>query len=337
MGDKARMGKRKCLITGVAGFIGSHLADRLLADGWSVTGIDNESTGKRENVNPQVAYRRGDIRSLEELEAAFREGSDVVLHVAGQASTIWSFEDPLGDLAVNVCGTINVVSLCLKHRVPRLLYASSMTTYGHPERIPIRETDRTIPVSYYGITKYAAERYVHATGERNDLGFPFKVTSFRMFNVYGERQSLENPYQGVLAIFISNALNQKPMTIFGDGEQSRDFVCISDIVDAWVGAIDNPSSYGRVFNLGTGKRKSINQLVDAVLRNLGLDRSKFLVRYDKPRPGDQRHMEADIGEARRVLGWNPKVTFEEGLERTIQWARQKSQHPATSPPLTAHS
>jgi UDP-glucose 4-epimerase len=328
------MGERRCFVTGVAGFIGSHIADRFIQDGFSVTGIDNESTGCRANVNPRVNYIRGDVRSLEDLERGFRGGLDVVVHLAGQASTIKSFEDPSQDLAVNTVGTMNVLQLCLKYKVPRLLYASSMTVYGHPDRIPTRETDSTQPVSYYGITKYAAERYVHSTAARNDLDFNFAVTSFRMFNVYGERQSLDNPYQGVLAIFIARAMNQEPITIFGDGEQSRDFVYISDVVDAWVGSIDNPRSYDRTFNLGSGHRKSVNEVVDAVLKQFGLDRSCLAVQYEEARPGDQRHMEADIEAARAVLGWEPQVSFGEGLERTIRWACQSKRsltstsHPA---------
>lgn len=320
------MGARRCLVTGVAGFIGSHIADRLLRDGFSVVGIDNESTGNRSNVNSRVKFIRGDVRSLEDLERAFRDGIDIVVHLAGQASTIKSFEDPTEDLGVNTVGTMNVLQLCLKHHVPRLLYASSMTVYGNPERIPTPETDPTQPVSYYGITKYAAERYVHATAARNDLDSKFAVTSFRMFNVYGERQSLENPYQGVLAIFISKAMNQRPLTIFGDGEQSRDFVYISDVVDAWVSSIDNPRAFDKAFNLGSGHRKSVNEVVDTVLKQFGLDRSRLPVHYEKARPGDQRYMEADITAAKATLGWEPRVSFDEGLERTIRWARQSSRN-----------
>ncbi len=319
---------RTCLVTGGAGFIGSHIADRLIEEGYRVIIIDNESTGLRENVPLKATYLLGDVTRLDDLDKAFSYGIDVVFHIAGQASTIRSFDDPIDDLTVNVVGTINVLKMCLKYRVPRLMYASSMTVYGYPGDIPTPETEPCKPISYYGITKYAAERYVHATADRVDLDFEFRVTSFRMFNVYGERQSLENPYQGVVSIFIANVLNREAITIHSDGEQSRDFVHIQDVVDAWMAALDNEAAYGQVFNLGTGTRRSINELVDVTLAAFDQSRVTYPVRYAPVRPGDQRHMAADITKASRILGWRPKVAFAEGMERTIRWAvrRQSEGH-----------
>jgi UDP-glucose 4-epimerase len=212
---------RTCLVTGGAGFIGSHIADRLVESGYRVVIIDDESTGFRENVNLEAVYIRGDVTNLEDLRQVFSYSIDAVFHIAGQASTIRSFDDPSEDLKVNVNGTINVLKMCLEYHVPRLLYASSMIAYGHPTAIPTPETEICSPISYYGITKYATERYVHATADRVDLDFDFNITSFRMFNVYGERQSLENPYQGVVSIFIANILNGEPITIHSDGERLR--------------------------------------------------------------------------------------------------------------------
>lgn len=311
---------RTCLVTGGAGFIGSHLADRLIETGYRVVIVDDESTGLRENVHPKAIYLRSDVARIADLNKAFSYGIDVVFHIAGQASTIRSFGNPLNDLRVNVVGTINVLKMCLRYRVPRLLYASSMTVYGHPIKVPTPETEPCKPISYYGITKYAAERYVHATADRVDLDFDFQVTSFRMFNVYGERQSLENPYQGVVSIFIANILNGEPITIHSDGEQSRDFVHVQDVVEAWMAALDNAASYGKVFNLGTGMRCTINELVDVILAAFDRSRANYPVRYAPLRPGDQRHMVADITNASRILGWQPKVAFEKGMERTIRWA-----------------
>src|SRR5262249_2482283 len=148
-----------------------------------------------------AAYFRGDVANLKDLEKAFEGGLDAVCHIAGQVSIIRSFTDPLVDLRTNTQGTLNVLQLCLKYKVGRLIYASSMTNYGHTEVLPIPETHPCEPASYYGITKYAAERYVQATGARADLDFTFHVTSLRMYNVYGSRQALDNPYQGVLGIF----------------------------------------------------------------------------------------------------------------------------------------
>lgn len=311
---------QRVLVTGGAGFIGSHMAEALLARGCEVVVLDNESTGLRQNVPAGATFIHGDVRDPQALEEAFAPGLDAVFHIAGQASTIRSFGEPLADLGINVEGTINVVSKCLEHRVPRLLFASSMTAYGHPEQVPVPESTPCVPISYYGITKYAAERYVHSTAARHDLDFPFNVTSFRMFNVYGERQRLDNPYQGVMGIFIGNVLREETIRIFGDGLQSRDFVHIDDVVRAWLAAWTTPEAYGQVINLGTGSNRSINELVDAVLAANGLSRDSYPVEYGEPRPGDQRHMSADISRARQLLGWQPQVTLAEGIARTLRWA-----------------
>jgi UDP-glucose 4-epimerase len=308
------------LITGGAGFIGSHLAARLVGEGHHVFVFDNEATGRRENVAAAARYIQGDVTRPADLERAFGTGLDTVCHIAGQVSLIRSFTDPVSDLRTNVEGTVNVLQLCLKYRVPRLLYASSMTVYGHTDVLPTPEEMPCRPISYYGITKYAAERYVRTTAERIDLGFDFHVTCFRMYNVYGPRQALDNPYQGVLGIFLGNLLRGEPLTIFGDGEQSRDFVYIDDVVDAWVGALGNPASYGGIFNLGSGRRLSINQLADHVVIACGRKRADDTVVYAPGRPGEQRHVEADITQARAILGWEPRVSFDVGLAETVRWA-----------------
>jgi UDP-glucose 4-epimerase len=246
---------------------------------------------------------------------------DAVCHIAGQVSLIRSFSDPVIDLRTNVQGTVQVLRLCVKYRVPRLLFASSMQVYGNTDVVPTPEETPAGPASYYGITKYAAERYVHTTAERPDLDFPFHVTSFRMYNVYGPRQAVDNPYQGVLGIFLGNLLRGEPLTIFGDGEQSRDFVYVGDVVDAWATALANPASHGRVFNLGSGQETSINRLADLALATLGRSRRDHDVRYATGRPGELRRVAADTTRARTVLGWRPRISFEEGLAETARWAR----------------
>jgi UDP-glucose 4-epimerase len=311
---------KRALVTGGAGFIGSHLADALLNTGYEVVVMDNESTGFRKNVPQDAHYVRGDVTEKKDIEKVFSHGIEMVFHIAGQASTIRSFHNPLADLTTNIIGTVNVLEMCLERKVTRFLYASSMTCYGHPDKIPTFEDTPSAPISYYGITKYAAERYVLSTALRNDLNFDFNATAFRMFNVYGERQSLQNPYQGVMAIFIGNLLRNEPITIHSDGEQSRDFVYIGDVVDAWMSAVENPQTYGGVFNLGTGEGISMNQLVDQILWANGKDRASYPVRYGPERPGDQRHMKADISKVKSVLNWSPKISMAEGMDRTIRWA-----------------
>jgi UDP-glucose 4-epimerase len=316
------------LVTGGAGFIGSHMAERLVREGHHVVVVDSEATGRAENVPPGVHYVRGDVTDPACLEGVFASGLQAVFHMAGQVSLIRSFTDPQVDLRTNVGGTVNVLQFCLKYRVPRLLYASSMTVYGSSDVLPTPEETPCRPVSYYGITKYAAERYVHTTAERVDLDFEFRVTSFRMYNVYGPRQALDNPYQGVLGIFLGNLLRGEPITIFGDGDQSRDFVYIDDIVDAWVSALANPDTYGGVFNLGSGHRLCIRELADHALTAFDRTREAGTVVYAHGRPGEQRHVEADVTLARKVLGWEPRVPFDQGLAETVRWATSVLSRPA---------
>src|SRR5262245_54039796 len=312
------------LVTGGAGFIGSHLAERLVRAGHRVTVLDNEATGRRENVPRSARYLKGDVARPEDVAPAFAGGLDAVFHVAGQVSLVRSFTDPVVDMRTNVQGTLTVLQACLKHRVPRLLYASSMQAYGAADRVPTPEETPCRPANYYGITKYAAERYVHTTADRPDLDFEFRVTSFRMYNVYGPRQALDNPYQGVLGIFLGNLLRGEPLTIFGDGEQTRDFVYASDIADAWVGALENPASYGQVFNLGSGRETSINRLAELALTTLGRAGRDHDVRRASARPGELRRVAADVSRARAVLGWEPRTPFTDGLAETARWAVNES-------------
>ena len=311
---------RRVLVTGGAGFIGSHLADRLLAEGFAVTVLDNLATGVRERVPADATFVEGDVADRVVVDEVFaRERFDVVFHVAGQASIRLSFAEPEADLATNVLGTLNVLRGCMEAGVGRLVHASSMTIYGEPDRIPTPEDVACVPLSYYGVTKYAAERYVHVAGNRPDLGLA--VTSLRMFNVYGPRQSITNPYQGVLAIFIGNVLRGEPITIHGDGLQTRDFVYIDDAVDAWMRVIDLPESYGRALNVGSGEETSVTELSDAVLGAFGETRSTWEVRVEPRQLGDQRRAAAETGAIGR-LGWSCRSSLAEGLARTVAWVRE---------------
>ena len=309
------------LVTGGAGFIGGHIVEGLIARGDQVTVLDDLSTGKRADVHPQAHFVQGDVRRPDDLSPIFATEVDAVLHIAGQASIRLSFADPTHDLSVNTIGTINILQQCIAHHVPRLLFASSMTIYGLSDIVPTPETAPPAPVSYYAVTKYAAERYVNLTAARRDLGFDFNVTSLRMFNVYGERQSLTNAYQGVLAIFIGRVMRGEPLIIHADGEQSRDFVHIDDVARAWIDAIDTPASFGAVINLGTGIPTSVNTLCDMVLEAFGHSRATYPVLVEPAQPGDMRRSAADITQARALLAWEPRIKRDEGMRRTIAWAK----------------
>jgi UDP-glucose 4-epimerase len=307
------------LVTGGAGFIGSHLTERLLAEGQAVTVLDNLSTGRRENVPSGAELVEADVGDREAVDSTFaRADFDAVFHIAGQASIRLSFAEPEVDLRTNVVGTVNVLRGCIESGVPRLVNASSMTVYGEPEHVPTPEDVPCVPVSYYGVTKYAAERYAHVTAARADV--ELAVTSLRMFNVYGPRQSIANPYQGVLAIFIGNVLRREPITIHGDGEQTRDFVYVDDVVDAWLRVLADPSTGSSVLNVGSGRETSVNELADAVLGALGESRESWELRHEPAQLGDQRRAAADVS-AMSALGWSPATPFAAGIERTVEWAR----------------
>ena len=309
------------LVTGGAGFIGSHLCDRLLAAGHDVTALDDLSTGRREHVPEGVRLVVADVADAEAVRAGFEgETVDAVLHVAGQASIARSFDRPERDLRTNVLGTLNVLEACLAAGVPRLVHASSMTVYGEPSRVPTPEDEPCVPVSNYGVTKYAAERYVHVAAERG-----LAVTSLRMFNVYGERQSLTNPYQGVLAIFVGNVLRGEPITIHSDGAQTRDFVYVADVVDAWLRVLETPETAGAVLNVGSGRETSVEQLARAVLAAFGHDWREWEIRRTRAQLGDQRRSGADIGSIAGATGWQPSTRLEEGMRRTIAWARETAE------------
>jgi len=319
----------RVLITGGAGFIGSHLTRRLLADGHEVAVLDNESTGRRENVPNAADYTRADVTRPTELEPVFARGLDAVCHLAGQVSIVRSFSDPVADLRTNTEGTVNVLRMCLKYQIPRLVYASSMTVYGDTQTVPTPETEPACPDSYYGITKFAAERYVHSTAQRPDLGFQFNVTSLRMYSVYGPVQALDNPYQGILGIFLGHLLQKQPITIYGDGEQTRDFIYIDDIVDGWSRALNNAATYGGIFNLGSGRSLSINQLAQRTIAACGYQPDEYEIIRVPARPGEQRSVQADIARAKSILGWKPRMDFAAGLIETVNWAR--SAYASSSP------
>lgn len=193
-----------------------------------------------------------------------------------------------------------------------------MTAYGEPQQVPTPEESACIPVSFYGVTKYAAERYAQIMGDRSDVDLA--VTSLRMFNVYGEGQRIDNPYQGVLAIFIGNVLRGEPITIHGDGEQTRDFVYVDDVVNAWLHVLDAPTAFGATLNVGSGVETSVTRLVDAVLAALGESPSTWDLRWTSAQLGDQRRSAADV-RGLTALGWSPTFSLEDGIARTADWAR----------------
>ena len=313
--------QRSFLITGGAGFIGSHLSERLIADGSPVTILDDLSTGFEENVPSEATLIRGDIADGDVVARAFDAAEPThVIHLAAQVSNILSHEDPLADTRTNVGGTINVLSEMERRRVRRIFFASSMALYGSPGGAPVSEQAATDPLSPYGVSKLAAEQLVHNAARRTDAVVE-QAASLRMFNVYGPRQSLSNPYQGVVSVFIADALAEQDLKLYGDGEQSRDFVYIDDVVAAWIALLDSDLTGVRI-NIGTGAATSVNRLLDVVLAKFNLTQETATVTHLPTLPGDQRCVRADPSLARKLLGWEALTSLEAGIGKTIEWASQ---------------
>lgn len=310
---------RKCskaLVTGGAGFIGSHLVDRLLGNRFEVTVLDNVSTGRMENLvhhwnRKNFHFVKGDIRDFELVKKAVMD-VDVVFHEAALVSITRSVENPVLTNDVNVTGTLNLLKACLDVGVKRFIHASSSSVYGEIETLPKHEDLPPQPISPYAVSKLAAENYVKVFHEVYGL----ETISLRYFNVYGPRQAY-GPYSGVITIFINRLMNNQPPIIYGDGEQMRDFTYVQDVVEANILAMEKKSAPGEVFNIGTGVATTINQLATLLLQIVGKVNLKPV--YENPRPGDIRRSYADVSKARGILGYQPKVALRDGLEKLVEW------------------
>src|SRR3954470_14925402 len=309
------------LITGVAGFIGSSIARGLLAQGDSVRGIDNLSTGKRENVAEilgQIDFREADLLDLDAVREACK-GVDYIFHEAAIPSVPKSVLDPLGSNQANVDATVHLLIAAKDAKVKRVVYAASSSAYGDTPTLPKHEGMPPNPISPYAVAKLASEYYMTSFYRCYGL----ETVSLRYFNIFGPRQDPTSPYSGVLAKFITQMLDGEQPTIFGDGAQSRDFTYIENAVKANLLAIQAPASQaaGRVFNVATGERADLNQAFELLKKITGYSGN---VKYAPARSGDVKHSLADLSRAEKHLGYIPTVDFEEGLRRTVDWYREQS-------------
>ena len=304
------------LVTGGAGFIGSNLVRALVARGEGVRVLDDFSSGLRENleeIRRDIELVEGDVRDPEACRRACK-GAEVIFHEAAIASVPRSLEDPRTSFAVNALGTFNLLAAARNAGARRFVYAASAAAYGTSETVPKVETMPPEPASPYAADKVAGELYLAMFWR----AFGLETISLRYFNVFGPRQDPSNQYAGVIAAFASTMLRGRPPVIFGDGRQSRDFVFIGDVVKANLLAADAPAVHGEVVNIGTGRATDLKTMAAAFNRVLGTD---FEPIYDAPRPGDVKRSLADVAAARRLLGYKPEVSFEEGLRQTIDWYR----------------
>jgi UDP-glucose 4-epimerase len=307
----------KILVTGVAGFIGSHVAARLLQDGYEVVGIDDLSGGDIANVPPRVAFIQADL-AARSAARFIPSGCRKILHLAGQSSGEISFDDPIADLEKNTLSTLNLVRYGIENRVERIVYASSMSVYGEVEDAPIGEDRRCAPLSCYGVGKLAAENYLRVYMKK----LPF--VALRMFNVYGPGQNMKNLRQGMVSIYLAQALASGSIEVKGSLDRFRDFIYIEDVVEVWRRAATYPSSLGRTLNVGTGVRTTVEALLQRICTLV--PNAAYFVRGATP--GDQSGIYADTENLKACLDIGGFTQLDEGLFKFAQWARGVAADPA---------
>lgn len=305
---------KKALVTGGAGFIGSHIAAQLLEKGIETSVVDNFYMGRREYVPKGAEVVKIDILDSKKLNKALR-GVDVVFHNAARVSIRHSLGDFYNDADVNIMGTVNVIQGIIKNKVKKLIYASSMAVYGDAQYLPIDENHPLNPLSPYGISKLASEKYCMQMGKF----FDFAAVALRYFNTYGSRQTF-TPYVGVITIFINRLLEGKPPTIFGDGQQVRDFISVEDVAWANILAMKKAAG-GEIFNIGTGKGRSINEIARLLIRNIN---PQMKPEYGPTQPGEPGSSIAGIAKAKKLLSFEPRYQLEDKIGEIIAW-NKKSQ------------
>ncbi len=302
------------LVTGGAGFIGSNIVGELLRRGYRVRVLDNFSTGKRENLQEfekDIEIIEGDIRSYHQVQRAIL-GMDVILHQAALPSVPRSIHDPITTNEVNVGGTLNVLEAAREAEVPRIVFASSSSVYGNSPELPKHEGMTPNPRSPYAVSKLAGEEYASVFSSIYNV----HTVSLRYFNVFGPRQDPHSQYSAVIPLFIKAIMKREVPTVFGDGEQSRDFTYIANVVEANILAATTACEPGLVLNCAGHQRITLNELIAKIKSCLKVDISPH---YAAPRSGDVKHSFADIEKIKSTLGFRPLVDFDEGLVRTIEW------------------
>lgn len=303
------------LVTGGAGFIGSHLVEELLRRGHAVRVADSLITGRRSNLDhvPAAEFHEGDLADLSFAKTVVN-GCDYVLHQAAIPSVPRSVKDPIASNRANVDATLNVLVAARDAGVRRVVFAGSSSAYGNTPTLPKHEEMPANPLSPYALQKVVGEQYLQMFTSLYGL----ETVSIRYFNVFGPRQDPSSPYSGVISVFATALLENRPPTIYGDGEQTRDFTYVANVVDGVLRACEAPKAVGEVINVATGGRISLNDLFREMktIVGAGVDPA-----YAEPRAGDVRDSQADIRKAKEILGYEPAVSFEEGLKRTIEWYR----------------
>lgn len=300
---------KKVMVTGGAGFIGSHIVDELINKNYQVAVIDNLITGNRSNLPDNITFYHIDIKEKEHLETIFsKERPDIVIHLAAQTSVGDSVNRPSYDGHNNILATINILDCCKNYKVKKLIFASSAAVYGHTEDLPIKETNPLKPLSFYGLSKLTAEEYIQLYSKIFDLPY----TILRFSNVYGERQNSHGE-AGVISIFINQSLKQEPVTIFGDGLQTRDFIYVKDVAAANITAIEN--GLNDTFNISSNTRTSVNEVLKVIS---DINRKEFIKIHHPFKPGEIIDSQLCNDKAINSLKWNPKYSLIEGLKEILK-------------------
>ena len=302
------------LVTGGAGFIGSHIVDRLIGGGYSVRVLDDLSTGKLSNISVHVKsgkvdFVEGNVRDASTVKTVVKD-VDASIHLAAITSVPFSVENPNDTFETNVAGTLNLLNSCATEGVSKLVLFSSCAVYGDPEFLPVDEQHPANPISPYAESKLAAEKFCLGFHEKSLI----KSVVLRLFNVYGPRQKVDD-YSGVITRFVDRCNQKLPLTIYGDGTQTRDFINVQDVVEAVLKSLENNAAEGQIFNVGSGKPTSVHELAQTILE---ITHSNSEIRFDKPRTGDIKDSYANISKAEQLLGYKPRFNLRHGLQALIE-------------------
>ena len=304
------------IVTGGAGFIGSHLASRLIDDGYNVTVIDNLSTGRERNIPKKAVFLNLDLAQEHTCTLLEPIQCDGVFHLSGQSSGEASFQDPLSDLRSHVLSTFWLLKWCKEKNVRRFIYTSSMSIYGDPCYLPVDESHPAQPKSFYAAAKASAEAYINLY---RTMGID--ATIFRLFSVYGPGQNLENKMQGMVSIYLSYIIERMPIIVKGSKYRFRDIVYIDDVVDAFCKAIYNHKTYGKTYNVASGVKTRVEDLIEAL--KAACDKPVYPVKYADGTPGDQFGIVGDIKAITQDLKWKPRTSLTAGLKKTVDFERER--------------
>ncbi|MFC1585464.1 NAD-dependent epimerase/dehydratase family protein [Fibrobacterota bacterium] len=306
--------RKNILVTGGAGFVGSHLCKRIMNDGHNVVTVDDLSNGKVENVPDGVEFIHVDIAQDKFFSLLKDYAFDSVIHCAAQTSNALSFKDPINDMSANLKATHNILEYCVQNNIKRYIFTSSMSAYGQPPVIPTKEDTVCSPDSFYAVHKLASEQYAKIYAQVHGI----KFTIFRLYTTYGYGQNLENRDQGLISIYLSYIVKKDELIVKGSKDRTRDIIHVDDVVNAISLALDNSQACGKTYNLGTGINIKIENLIEMLTEGLGYKKGEYPITYTIPTLGDPFDTHADITAAMKDLNWKPTISPEEGIRVTLE-------------------